>query len=119
MTTGPDGERRQEPTFADVMNGFGLDSGRPVRRRLFGRRRGAPAEPEFRTPVRPATATPAPGAPLDPYDAGPPDGPDVSDAPSASAVRAFPWTRGGTKSGLALWIETLVSTSARGRAQAA
>ena len=39
MTTGPDGERRQEPTFADVMNGFGLDSGRPVRRRLFGRRR--------------------------------------------------------------------------------
>ena len=32
MTTGPDGERRQEPTFADVMNGFGLDSGRPVRR---------------------------------------------------------------------------------------
>ena len=39
MTTGPDGERRQEPTFADVMNGFGLDSGRPLRRRLFGRRR--------------------------------------------------------------------------------
>ena len=39
MTTGPDGERRPEPTFADVMNGFGLDSGRPVRRRLFGRRR--------------------------------------------------------------------------------
>src|SRR3954470_5647717 len=77
MTTGPDGERRQEPTFADVMNGFGLDSGRPVRRRLFGRRRGAPAEPEYRTPVRPATATPAPGAPLDPYgDAGPADGAD-------------------------------------------
>ena len=22
MTTGPDGERRQEPTFADVMNGL-------------------------------------------------------------------------------------------------
>src|SRR3954453_7975978 len=70
MTTGPDGERRQEPTFADVMNGFGLDSGRPVRRRLFGRRRGAPAEPENRAPVRPATATPAPGPSLDPFGGG-------------------------------------------------
>src|SRR4051794_16313454 len=120
MTTGPDGERRQEPTFADVMNGFGLDSGRPVRRRLFGRRRGAPAEPEYRAPVRPATATPAPGAPLDPYgDAGPPDGADVADTASASAVRPYTWTRGRTKSGLDLAIETLVSTSARGRAQAA
>jgi hypothetical protein len=62
MTTGPDGERRQEPTFADVMNGFGLDSGRPVRRRLFGRRRGGAAEPEFRAPLRPAAASAAPVA---------------------------------------------------------
>jgi len=121
MTTGPDGERRQEPTFADVMNGFGLDSGRPVRRRLFGRRRGGAAEPEFRAPLRPAAASAAPpGAALDPYnDPGPAEGPEVSDTASASAVRPYTWTRGRTKSGFDLAIEALVSTSARGRAQAA
>jgi hypothetical protein len=43
----------------------------------------------------------------------------VADAASASAVRPYTWTRGRTKSGLDLAIETLVSTSARGRAQAA
>ena len=119
MTTGPDGERRQEPTFADVMNGFGLDSGRPVRRRLFGRRRGAAAEPEYRDQPRSAPV-PAPTGPFDGYvDAGPSDGADVSDAASASAVRPYTWTRGRTKSGFDLAIETLVTTSARGRAQAA
>src|SRR5918911_1238323 len=121
MTTGPDGERRQEPTFADVMNGFGLDSGRPSRRRLFGRRRSAAAEPELRDAPRPAPPVlpqvPAPelygdpgfGAPeLDPQETG-----------SAAAVRPYTWTRGRTKSGYDLAIETLVSTSARGRAQVA
>jgi hypothetical protein len=125
MTTGPDGERRQEPTFADVMNGFGLDSGRPVRRRLFGRRRdNGTAEVDPRDAVRPV-ASPAPatfdrygdlgtGAPpadpgLDAYDAG----------GSAAAVRPYTWTRGRTKSGFDLAIETLVSTSPRGRAQVA
>jgi len=121
MTTGPEGERRQEPTFADVMNGFGLDSGRPVRRRLFGRRRGNAAEPEFRAPLRPAAASAAPGgAALDSYnDPGPGEGSEVSDTASASAVRPYTWTRGRTKSGYDLAIEALVSTSARGRAQAA
>jgi len=119
MTTGPDGERRQEPTFADVMNGFGLDSGRPVRRRLFGRRRGAAAEPEYRDQPRPAPV-PAPAGPFDGYgDGGPSDGADGPDAASASAVRPYTWTRGRTKSGFDLAIETLVTTSARGRAQAA
>ena len=123
MTTGPDGERRQEPTFADVMNGFGLDSGRPVRRRLFGRRRSSTAEPEFRDPPRSAVPVPAGavGGPADPYgDPGSAsEGTDVSDTASAAAVRPYTWTRGRTKSGLDLAIETLVSTSARGRAQAA
>lgn len=116
MTTGPDGERRHEPTFADVMNGFGLDSGRPARRRLFGRRRGATAEPEH--PPRPPAATPAVPEPYG--DAGEVDpGPDATEGVAAAAVRPYTWTRGRTKSGFDLAIETLVSTSARGRAQVA
>jgi hypothetical protein len=132
MTTGPDGERRQEPTFADVMNGFGLDSGRPVRRRLFGRRRGQAAEPEARDLPRPSAPTPSPQAgpgtggtvdPYDPYDLyGDPGtrSPEPAEAESAAAaVRPYTWTRGRTKSGFDLAIETLVSTNARGRAQVA
>jgi hypothetical protein len=127
MTTGPDGERRQEPTFADVMNGFGLDSGRPVRRRLFGRRRengSVDADPrDMARSVTPATASsfdrygdPGTGAP----PTGPDPGPDAYDAGgSAAAVRPYTWTRGRTKSGFDLAIETLVSTSPRGRAQVA
>jgi hypothetical protein len=123
MATGPDGERRQEPTFADVMNGFGLDSGRPVRRRLFGRRRGGAAESEPRDLPRPAPAPGSGSGPLDPYpDPGPSPaekGTEASDTGAASAVRPYTWTRGRTKSGFDLAIETLVSTSGRGRAQAA
>jgi hypothetical protein len=128
MTTGPDGERRQEPTFADVMNGFGLDSGRPVRRRLFGRRREAAAGGDPRDTVRTAAA-PAPPGGYDRYGepaVGVPapamaePGPDTYDATGAAAsVRPYTWTRGRTKSGFDLAIETLVSTSPRGRAQAA
>jgi hypothetical protein len=132
MTTGPDGERRQEPTFADVMNGFGLDSGRPVRRRLFGRRRdGGTADVDPRETARPV-APPTPAAATfdrygDPGMGAPPTGPDPgSDAydaydagGTAAAVRPYTWTRGRTKSGFDLAIETLVSTSPRGRAQVA
>lgn len=122
MTTGPDGERRQEPTFADVMNGFGLDSGRPVRRRLFGRRRGGATESEPRElqrPPAPAVPLPPVGPPVDRYpDPGPEVG-DAGDTSSAAAVRPYTWTRGRTKSGFDLAIETLLSTSARGRAQMA
>jgi hypothetical protein len=123
MTTGPDGERRQEPTFADVMNGFGLDSGRPGRRRLFGRRRSAALEPEAReAPRQPPQAPPPPppvGLPPERYPDPAPEALDAGDTSSASAVRPYTWTRGRTKSGLDLAIETLVSTSARGRAQVA
>jgi hypothetical protein len=131
MTTGPDGERRQEPTFADVMNGFGLDSGRPVRRRLFGRRRGGGVgDADLRETPRPA-GPPAPAVAAVPFDrygdltspggGGPPEtGPDAYDAAGvAASVRPYTWTRGRTKSGFDLAIETLVSTSPRGRAQAA
>ncbi len=53
--------------------------------------------------------------------AAPPEtGPDAYDAASvAASVRPYTWTRGRTKSGFDLAIETLVSTSPRGRAQAA
>ena len=121
MATGPDGDRRQEPTFADVMNGFGLDSGRPARRRLFGRRRGGAAEPELRDHPRAVAQVPPQAAPSDPYgDAGTgaSEG-DQQDTGSAAAVRPYTWTRGRTKSGFDFAIETLVSTSARGRAQVA
>ena len=131
MTTGPDGERRQEPTFADVMNGFGLDSGRPVRRRLFGRRRENAGSTAGSTDPRDAARPTAQGTATGQYDrygdpaagtpAAPPDpGPEAPDAAGAAAVvRPYTWTRGRTKSGFDLAIETLVSTSPRGRAQVA
>jgi hypothetical protein len=136
MTTGPDDERRQlsEPTFADVMHGFSLDAGRPAKRKRRGRRRGAEVElPDAGVPAG-APGPPPPG----PADPGPPTGPiglpDAFDGryradgqpdqfeqidQSAAAVRPYAWTRGRTKSGLDLAIETLVSTSAQGRSQMA
>jgi hypothetical protein len=125
MTTGPEGERRQEPTFVDVMNGFGLDSGRPARRRLFGRLRGSgSADPDARDVARSAGPPPGAARPADRYDEGPGGPPDVGNeaydsGTTAAAVRPYTWTRGRTKSGFDLAIETLVSTSARGRAQVA
>src|SRR5690242_17918212 len=123
MATGPDGERRQEPTFADVMNGFGLDSGRPVRRRLFGRRRGATGpDPRDVARAAPAPAPAGPGGPLDPYaDQGPAAevATEVSDTGAAAAGRPYTWTRGRTEAGFGVALEALVSTSARGRAQVA
>ena len=133
MSTGSDGERRQEPTFADVMNGFGLDSGRPARRKLFGRRRSGSAEPDVRdlprstapaVPVQPGLAAGGTVDPYDPYDLYGDPGSRSTEAgaepeSAAAAVRPYTWTRGRTKSGFDLAIETLVSTNARGRAQAA
>jgi hypothetical protein len=139
MSSGTDDERRptSEPTFADVMNGFSLDAGRSPRRRRWGRRRDdgvAPAEaPRAEAgydtpPPLPAHQGPAPyqGAPTPPPGALPPLAPPVdmpvADADQAgpagaSAVRPYTWTRGRTKSGTDLAIETLVSTSQRGRDQ--
>lgn len=120
MTTGPDDASRQrpEPTFADVMNGFSFDAGRSPRRRRWGRRRGhdveladVAAQPEA-PPQQPAARPGPPTAPLDLRLA-------EAEEQSASAVRPYTWTRGRTKSGLDLAIETLVSTSQRGREQLA
>ncbi|GAA4708627.1 hypothetical protein GCM10023215_57590 [Pseudonocardia yuanmonensis] len=147
MTSGPDdAPRQQEPTFADVMNGFSLDSGRPRKRRRWGRRRGeeeaerqeAPQAPQ--PTAYPSTPPPTPvpnevaysqgpqgdtgfaGSGYGGYQTGPIE--PIRDEPlppavptGASAVRPYAWTRGRTKSGFDLAIETLVSTSPQGREQ--
>ena len=118
MTTGPDDVNRQrpEPTFADVMNGFSFDAGRSPRRRRWGRRRGAEVESADVAAAQPEpTPAPRPGPPTAPLDLRAPE----PEEQSAAAVRPYTWTRGRTKSGLDLAIETLVSTSQRGREQVA
>ena len=121
MSSHPDHRLPAEPTFADVMNGFSFDASRSPRRRRWGRRRDAEPEPE---PFAPTPAADPYGQ--QPYGALPPTGP-IDASPSyaeqadqdtgASAVRPYTWTRGRTKSGFDLAIETLVSTSRRGREQ--
>jgi hypothetical protein len=127
MTSGPDDERRQpsEPTFADVMNGFSFDSARPSKRRRWGRRRDEDQAPDGVRP--PGMAGSVLGAPptvsgvesvsmTGPIDLRPE--PETFSPPiGASAVRPYAWTRGRTKSGTDLAVETLVSTSQRGRDQ--
>ncbi len=75
-------------------------------------------EPETTDPdpaeVAPEASLPGPSTgPIDRYPA------EVEQAPldMAAAVRPYAWTRGRTKSGFDLAIETLVSTSQRGRDQ--
>ena len=124
MSSGPDHRLPAEPTFADVMNGFSFDASRSPRRRRWGRRQHQEQrEPQAFTPA----ATAAPPEPYgQPYGILPPSGPiDVppldpeheDQDTGASAVRPYTWTRGRTKSGFDLAIETLVSTSSRGRQQ--
>lgn len=129
MSSAPDDERRQpsEPTFADVMNGFSFDANRSPKKRRWGRRRGTDVDPgqlggaELAAPPMP-----------EPQVMGPPGGPGPQTAPidmrlaspeemdsgtGAAAVRPYTWTRGRTKSGFELAIETLLSTNQRGRDQ--
>jgi len=120
--TGPEPESRPgEPTFADVMNGFSFDSGRSSGRRRWGRRRQREPEQPAEEPIgerRPAPSAQPDAArksPVAPYIGDPADQPPVEGA--SSAVRPYAWTRGRTKSGYELEIETLVSTSPRGRDQ--
>ncbi|MEJ3656875.1 DUF742 domain-containing protein [Actinomycetes bacterium KLBMP 9759] len=132
MTSGPDDERRQssEPTFADVMNGFSFDAGRTPKRRRWGRRKGGGDDgglsidvPNDPTPVGPSSgAIPQipQGPPIPstgPIDMRAVEADDAARGVGAAAVRPYTWTRGRTKSGLNLAIETLVSTSQRGRDQ--
>ncbi len=104
---GSEGGRRPrpEPTFADVMNGFSFDTGRAQRRRKWRKRRREP-QPEI---IR---GTPQPTGPI-----ALPHSQTVE--ASAAAVRPYSWTKGRTRPGYDLAIETLVSTSPRGRDQVA
>ncbi|HEY0816277.1 MAG TPA: DUF742 domain-containing protein [Pseudonocardia sp.] len=105
-----------EPTFADVMNGFSFDAGRSPRKRRWGRRRDneydQPSESEPFVPI-PAAAPPDP----QPYTGSSPVSEGDPGDTGASAVRPYTWTRGRTRSGFDLAIETLVSTSRRGQEQ--
>ncbi len=146
MTTGPDGEGRPEPTFADVMNAFSFDSGRKSKRRRWGHRRDrAPEEqpdavqdvddqdgghPDERYGVLEGGGFQGGGLRVGGFQGGGLQGgglqggglqgaePTGGDSGSTS-VRPYAWTRGRTRSGYALEIETLVSTSPRGREQVA
>ncbi len=123
MTSGPDDERRQpsEPSFADVMNSFSFDSARPSRRRRWGRRRDEDVVPDESATVStpPTVASGPPTGPIDMrvVEAEQFEVEQFGAGVGASAVRPYAWTRGRTKSGLDLAIETLVSTSQRGRDQ--
>jgi len=207
MTTssdGPDGDpgRSPEPTIADVMNAFSLDSGRRPRRRLWGRQRSdepgteEDARHAHRRPVgadggytddhyagdhyaedhhaedhhaehlyseghyaddlfsgggNPGGGHAGGGHPGDRYAGdrsfGTPSfdhndfrGPEPGASPSGAGfgaephhdewddldsiggstfVRPYAWTRGRTRTGYSLEIETLVTTSQRGREQLA
>jgi hypothetical protein len=120
MSSGPDPRLPAEPTFADVMNGFSFDASRSPRRRRWGRRQNQEQpEPQAFT-AAPAAAPPEPYGilpPSGPIDVPPPDPEQADQEAGASAVRPYTWTRGRTKSGFDLAIETLVSTSGRGREQ--
>ncbi|MDN5861175.1 MAG: DUF742 domain-containing protein [Pseudonocardia sp.] len=133
MSSGTDGDRPgNEPTFADIMNGFSFDAGRSPRRRRWGFRRGDLDGDDSGGGDPGSGPGPAPGPePIPPPDPGVPTGPpttplmvpvSVEEEPVAAesaAVRPYTWTGGRTKSGLELAIEALVSTSRRGRDQLA
>lgn len=137
MTSGSEEFDRPEPSFADVMNAFSFDSGRSSRRRRRGRRDGGGAAADQdagAAPTGPGTAAPPVSRPEVPDQRWPggasvdyplpvprpevstPE-PDEPEEVTAAAVRPYAWTRGRTKSGFDLAIETLLSTSQRGREQ--
>jgi hypothetical protein len=134
-------EGPQEPSFADVLNGFSGSSGprrRSDRRGLFRRRKDDEPEATGEATSTGGHARPEPGynsavdSATDPSgldmsglagDAarpahGPTDpGPDLSveSGDAASIVRPYAWTGGRTRPTYDLAIETLVSTSPSGR----
>ncbi|WP_246257052.1 DUF742 domain-containing protein [Amycolatopsis anabasis] len=122
-----------DPTFADVLNGFTLNSGRGRRKRKKDKESRAshaayeeyenepPAETrppdahgEWAEPVTPAAEPAAPAAPGGLFE--PAQEPDYRAVPPVSAteetavVRPYALTGGRTKANYALELETLVST---------
>ncbi|MFP5019524.1 DUF742 domain-containing protein [Pseudonocardia phyllosphaerae] len=143
MNQDPDDGHGPEPTFADVMNGFSLDSARKPKKRRWGRNRGASDEenapqqaPEQQAPAQapaewngPAAGSAAYGLPPTPDELDSAGSDQTSRAPQmpqpspaaapsgASSVRPYAWTRGRTKSGYELAVETLVSVGGRAAGQ--
>ncbi|MGE3285174.1 MAG: DUF742 domain-containing protein [Pseudonocardia sp.] len=109
-----------EPNFADVVNAFSFDSHRAGKKRRRGWWRAEEEPPEdqpawMTAPVPERAPAPAPiEFPL-PRQVEEEDEQPVTEG--ASAVRPYAWTRGRTRPGLDLAIETLLSTSQRGREQ--
>ncbi|HEX7301516.1 DUF742 domain-containing protein [Lentzea sp.] len=93
-------ETPAEQTFADLMNGFSLDSGRKKPRAS-----SAPEPAPREAPAVPRTEIPA-------FDLGPAEPAD------SSIVRAYAWTGGRTRSSIHLEIETLVSANDQSRRSA-
>lgn len=106
MSSSADGHRRRkraetaaEQTFADLMNGFSLDSGR--------KRARTPDQP----PEREATPV-APQQDIRAFESS------IQEAQDSSIVRAYAWTGGRTRSNIELEIETLVSANDQSRQSA-
>jgi hypothetical protein len=99
------------------MNSFSLHSSRLSRPRRWGRRRRErEPEQEPRTEINPIP--PIADPPTEPLAEEPELDLRYPDEDTSSAsVRPYAWTRGRTRSGYSLEIETLVSTSSRGREQ--
>lgn len=135
---GAQGDGGNDATFAEVLNGFTLDSGRRRRKRKYESADGEPGgqdvEAELDTPDREEEQDRTAGRPPEEPDAatgsGSPPGlfyavavaeqnhpanrlEDVDDA--AAMVRPYQWTGGRTKATVHLELETLVSTSEAGR----
>jgi hypothetical protein len=113
----PSKKRRKNPpaeqTFADVLNGFSLDSGRVRRKHAPGEERQLrDQEHADRSGALPRSRSrefPERLAESEPHRA-----PDREpEGETASMVRAYAWTGGRTKSDYQFEIETLVSTSYR------
>lgn len=110
-------ESSGEATFGDLLNRFSFDSGRGRRRRQEPDSVPAPAEsarPSERETTQPRLGSSAPGVPSEDDEPAYDERED-----SAAIVRAYTWTRGRTTSHYHLELETLVSTTERGRDTAA
>jgi uncharacterized protein DUF742 len=92
---------RDQPGYPETHSGSAAQSGSSPQ---SGSAAQSGSWPRADRPVRPGPAEPA-FDPLAGVDAGP------------AAVRPYAWTRGRTRSGFDLQVETLVSTNTRGRDQ--
>jgi hypothetical protein len=121
------GQSRQEsagePTFAEILNSLSFDRSsrrrRPQQESVPAETPGEPTRQSEQESTQPWDAAASfelsmPGMPVEEEEPEFDEGED-----SASIVRAYAWTRGRTKSDYHLEIETLISTTDKGRNPAA